>query len=320
MAAVVEAVEVVEVEAEAAAEGWRRRRAGARRRIHPRLHRVVPSRVVGVDRKRVARPAGQARKGVARARPARDERAVSVTAVPGHPHVVARGAPSELDGGLGHLAGDKARRLRRGRGVRAGARRSAPRGLARAVAGGVVGVDRKRVARPAGEAGERVRRPRRRARGHQARVDPVPEDADIVERRAPGERQRRVGCARYRERRRARRRGRVGAGARLRRKRRLRGAPASLVSGVDLDEIGGSAREPAECGGVRADALHKTVVAVDPVLADAVHTSPLDSERVPARRGEREPVRLARWRRRLAKQTDIRVQGASLVTRDGNDP
>ena len=302
---------------------WRRRRrwrAGARRRIDPRLHRVVADRVVGVDRQRVARPARKRREGVARLRSARDQRAVLVAAVPGHADVVARGAPRELHRGLGHLNGGEARRLCGRRGVHAGAGRRALRGLAGAIAGGVKGVHRKRVARPAGEPGQGVRRPWRRASGYQALVDPVSDDADVVERPAPRERERRIGCGRNRKRRGARRRGRVRAGGRSRRQRRLRRAPAGLVRGIDLHEIAGSARKATERGGVGVDALHKAAVAIDPVLADAAHTSPLDSERVPARGGEHEPVRFARRRRRLAEQAHVGVERTHSVARDRHDP
>ena len=59
--------------------------------------RAVAGPVVGVDRQRVARSAGQAGERVARLRPARDERAVPVAAVTGHADVVARRGPPQGD-------------------------------------------------------------------------------------------------------------------------------------------------------------------------------------------------------------------------------
>ena len=128
----------------------------------------------------------------------------------------------------------------------AGAGRGGERRLRGAVAGCVGGVDGERVARPAHEAGDGVGRPGPGPDARGSVVDPVARDTDVVERSAPGERDRRRGRAGRDEVRRRGRRLRVaGAGGcrgRALRHRAIRGVPGSVVS-LERDGVGRRALE-----------------------------------------------------------------------------
>ena len=277
----------------------RRRWTGLRRGGPCRLAGAVAGRVVRVDLDPVAPAAGEPGHGVVAPGRRADDGSVAVDLVADNADVVARRGPVERDRGLvrchdNQLAGSRRRcgvRARRGRHQHARGRRAVPGGVERA--------HTERVHRPARQTANRVLRGGGRACEIAVTEDLVRDDAEVVARGLPRERDAGGRDAGLPDGRGLRRRLCVGTCCRRGDDQSSRRAIAGRVVGADTEQVARSARERRV--GVAAlnrgsDAL---IVAEGGVTSDAAAISrrtPGDRDRGLSRRGDLQVARLGRRR------------------------